>query len=119
MTAIWEDFPDECTELFDRVIEDCQRHKRCMFEAYGFLREFTQRPKRHLSVLEAWSEFVKEKDFEAQEGESTESVTTQIEPDPIGDEGEDFEDVRKKYTRKMKHPHNTKMRQMPQMGRDL
>ncbi|PNX75530.1 hypothetical protein L195_g031467 [Trifolium pratense] len=85
---------DERCKILDFILETSKCHNRPESEAWEYFTEFIFRPRRHSSFREAWIEFVEEKsstDFEAQGGESTESVTTQIELVSKGDKGEDSE----------------------------
>ncbi|MCH92046.1 hypothetical protein A2U01_0012978 [Trifolium medium] len=91
MTAIWEDFPEECKKNLEASIEACKTHNAPIEHAIEIYHEFIRRPRRHLSIFEAWIEFDEEKDLEAQRGESTKSLTTQIELDSKGNKGKDFE----------------------------
>jgi hypothetical protein len=87
MAVGWDQ--DERCRIFEFVVEASRSNDRPIEEAIEFFNEFIQRPRRHSSFLEAWIEFVEEiseVDDEAQESESTDSITTQItleEPSPL------------------------------------
>jgi hypothetical protein len=92
MTVRWK--PDECSKIWDIIIQACKVHNLTKEYAFETFHEFIQRPRRHSSFVEAWKEYLEEtssEDVEAQEGESTESVTTQIELTSISNKSEGFE----------------------------
>jgi hypothetical protein len=92
MTVRWN--PDECSKIWDIIIQACKVHNLTKEYAFETFHEFIQRPRRHSSFVEAWKEYLEEtssEDVEAQEGESTESVTTQIELTSISNKSEGFE----------------------------
>ena len=91
MTLRWEDFPEELNEIGVYIFQACESRNIHFCEACEIFTEFIQRPKRHSLFEDDWIEFMEEKESKAQEGASTESVTTQIEPDSKGDTGKDSE----------------------------
>ncbi|KAK2397656.1 hypothetical protein QL285_059211 [Trifolium repens] len=91
MILRWEDFPEKLNEIGGYIFEACESLNIHFCEACEIFTEFIQRPKRHLLFEDDWIEFMEEKESKAQEGASTESVTTQIEPDSKGDTGKDSE----------------------------
>jgi hypothetical protein len=94
MTARWEDFPEECSKILELFAIAYKVDNLPIEYAFEMYHEFIQRPRRHSSYLEAWNEYLGEissEDVEAREGESTESVTTQIEPYSRSNKSEDSE----------------------------
>ncbi|KAK2443495.1 hypothetical protein QL285_014594 [Trifolium repens] len=92
MTVGWN--PDECSKIWDIIIQACKVHNLTKEYAFEIFNEFIQRPRTHSSFVEAWKEYseeISEEDDEAQEGESTESVTTQIELTSTSHKSEGFE----------------------------
>jgi hypothetical protein len=64
--------------------------RECALEIYH---DFIEKPRRHSSFRDAWNEYMEEtsKNYEAQEGESTVSVTILIKPNARSNKSEDFE----------------------------
>ncbi len=82
---------DERSKILKTIIELSQDNNRPIEEAFELFSEFINRPRRHPSFMENWIEFVEEiseEDFEAQNGESIESATTQIELDSRSNKSE-------------------------------
>ncbi|KAK2350028.1 hypothetical protein QL285_098625 [Trifolium repens] len=92
MTVGWN--PDECSKIWDIIIQACKVHNLTKEYAFETFHEFIQRPRTHSSFEEAWKEYLEEtssEDVDAQEGESTELVTTQIELTSTSNKSEGFE----------------------------
>ncbi|PNY10497.1 hypothetical protein L195_g007076 [Trifolium pratense] len=91
MAVQWDQ--DARYKILETIIELSQDNNRPIEEAFELFSDFINRPRRHSSFMEKWIEFVEEiseEDFEAQDSESTESVTTQIEQDSKVYTMEDF-----------------------------
>ncbi|KAK2368778.1 hypothetical protein QL285_081950 [Trifolium repens] len=91
MTIEWNQ--DECSKILEVCIKASKALNAPIECAFQLYHEFIPRPRRHSSIEEALSEFIEEvasEDFEEQEGESTESVTTPMKLESKGNNCEDF-----------------------------
>ncbi|KAK2402880.1 hypothetical protein QL285_052366 [Trifolium repens] len=91
MTTGWSQ--EECSKILEVCIKASKTLNAPIECAFQLYHEFIQRPRRRLSIEKSLSEFLEEaasEDFEEQEGESTESVTTPIKLDSKCNNSKDF-----------------------------